>query len=81
MAEVISIMKELVPHFLSTEEDVKVDEQEDSSNFKSSIGSEMITCLSSVPLLLKFPLLTAIQMACERAFTFARRAKRVIGVS
>uniref|UniRef100_A0A0R3SA43 PHD-type domain-containing protein n=3 Tax=Hymenolepis diminuta TaxID=6216 RepID=A0A0R3SA43_HYMDI len=82
LAEVISILKELVPHFLGLEdegdEDVPSYRLGDWSKSLENIGSELISALSSIPFLLKFPLLTAIQLACERAFIFASRAKDVI---
>lgn len=74
-----------MPHFLGLEneddDDVPSYRLGDWSKSLENIGSELISALSSVPFLLKFPLLTAIQLACERAFIFASRAKDVIDVS
>ncbi|VDO15307.1 unnamed protein product [Rodentolepis nana] len=82
LAEVILILKELVPHFLGQEdEDNEVTPPYrlgDWSKSVENIGSELTSVLSSIPLLLKFPFLTAVHLACERAFIFARRVKEVI---
>ncbi|EUB62146.1 Lysine-specific demethylase 5B [Echinococcus granulosus] len=82
LSVVIAILEELVPHVTGTA--VKQDlgaksvPSDHLPTVKSSITSDLMAPLVSVPFLLRLPALAAVQMLCERAFAFVRRVRTVI---
>ncbi|VDM31022.1 unnamed protein product [Hydatigera taeniaeformis] len=82
LSTVIEILEELVPHVTGsvTKQDSGATTvlSDHSPTVKSSITSDLMAPLVSVPFLLKIPVLAAVQMLCERAFAFVRRVRTVI---
>ncbi|VDK33573.1 unnamed protein product [Taenia asiatica] len=82
LSVVIAILEELVPHVTGTavkqEAEAIAVSSDHSPTVKSSITSDLMAPLVSVPFLLKLPALAAVQMLCERAFAFVRRVRTVI---
>ncbi|KAL5110630.1 Lysine-specific demethylase 5B [Taenia crassiceps] len=82
LSVVIAILEDLVPHVTGTlvkqESETAAVSSDHSPTIKSSITSDLMAPLVSVPFLLKLPALAAVQMLCERAFAFVRRVRTVI---
>lgn len=83
LSVVIEILEDLVPHVTSSMVSQGPDVSRSSPYGEQStiITSDLMSPLVSVPFLLKLPVLTAVQMLCERAFAFVRRVRTVVLVN